>query len=379
MTRDANGAVPGTFGLAVVLVLATAFASAGCARESGGDENEAGEATNPAVVEVTLTRVTRAPISRIISISGTVTALPNQDVRVSAMVAGRVSELPVAEGDRITAGQLVARIDDRPLRDQLAQAEASLAQARANLENARRSRARNETLLDRGIAARKEVEDARTQETVAEATQKQAEATVSLARLQLSRAGVRSPLDGSVVKRFVSVGEQVDGTAAQPLVEIAENREVEIFANVPAPYLAMFREGESVDLAGSTLPGGACRGRVTAVSTAVDPATNVGLVRIRVANDSGALRLGMFLSAEVSVETHPRALVIPPQALYRDQEGRPHVYRVEGDTAAAVSVVLGIETSESDEILSGVSEGDAIIRTGGYGLGETSRIRVKTP
>lgn len=363
--------------LASGTAFALTLAVTGCSHKASGEGGEGGEKAAPAVVEVTVTKVARAQIVQTITISGNIAALPNQDVRVSALVAGRVAELPVAEGDHVNAGQLIAKIDDRPLRDQLQQAEAAVATTQANLENARLSRERNETLFGRGIAARKEVEDARTQETVAQAALRQAEAARSLARLQLSRAEIHSPLSGAVVKRFASVGEQVDGTAAQPLVEVAERSEVELFVNVPAPYLSRFRTGQALEITSEAFPGKAFRGRVTAVSSAVDPATNVGLVRVRLANEGGLLRLGMFLSAQVPLETHAQALVVPAQAIYRDQEGKPHVYRVEGEEAVAVEVTLGIETPERDEIVRGVKEGETLVWTGGYGLGEKTKIKVK--
>jgi RND family efflux transporter MFP subunit len=363
--------------LAGATALAMSLTFAGCSKKSGGDDEGGGEKPANAVVEVTLTKVTRADISQLITISGNIMALPNQDVKVSSLVAGRVADLPVAEGDHVTAGQVIAKIDDRPLRDQLQQAEAGVAQAQANLDNAKLERAREETLFGRGIAARKDLEDARTQEAVTQAALRQAEATVSLARLQISRAEVHSPIGGTVVKRFASVGEQVDGTAAQPLVEVAERAEVELFASVPAPYLARFRSGEAVSLASDVIQGKLFHGHVTAVSPAVDPTTNVGLVRIRIANEGGLLRLGMFLNAQAPLEIHAKALVVPPQAIYKDQEGQVHVYRVEGDAATAVPIKLGIETPERDEILSGVNDGDTIILTGGYGLGDKAKIKVK--
>ncbi len=116
---------------------------------------------------------------------------------------------------------------------------------------------------------------------------------------------------------------------------------------------------------------------MVAISPAVDPSTNVGLVRIRIANGAGLLRLGMFLTAQVPLETHAQALVVPPQAVYRDQEGKPQVYRVQGENAEAVPVKLGLETQDRVELLAGVQAGDTLILTGGYGLGARSRIKVK--
>jgi RND family efflux transporter MFP subunit len=264
------------------------------------------------------------------------------------------------------------------LRDQLRQAEAAAEQAKASLENAKLSRARNETLVDRGIAARKDLEDARTQESVAAATLRQAEAALALAQLQITRAEIISPLNGMVAKRFVSVGEQVDGTSAQPVVEVANLAEVELIGNLPASYMGRIHAGEALPIASETLPGQTLNGRVVAISPSVDPATNLGVVRIRIANAARLLRIGMFLSAQVPIETHKNALVVPPQAIYRDEQGKPQVFRVEGDNATAVDVELGIETQSGDELLSGVNEGDTIIRTGGYGLGDKAKIKIKS-
>jgi membrane fusion protein (multidrug efflux system) len=360
--------------LANATAIAVTLAFAGCSKTPAADT---GGGESAAVVEVTLTKVTRADISQMITISGNIMALPNQDVKVSSLVAGRVADLSVAEGDHVTAGQVIAKIDDGPLRDQLQQAEAGVSQAQANLDNAKLERAREETLFARGITARKDLEIARTQEAVTQAALRQAEAVVSLARLQLSRAEVHSPIGGTVLKRFASVGEQVDGTAAQPLVEVAERGEVELFANVPAPYLVRFRAGEALEVVSDAVPGKTFHGHVTAVSPSVDPTTNVGLVRIRLANEGGLLRLGMFLNAQVPLETHAKALVVPPQAIYKDQEGQVHVYRVDGDAATSVPIKLGIETPDRDEIISGVNEGDTIILTGGYGLADKAKVKVK--
>jgi RND family efflux transporter MFP subunit len=360
--------------LAAPLLLAGGIAA--CSHQTAESSEGAGKSPDSAV-PVTLTRVTQADIQRSISVTGSIAALPNQDVRVSSFVAGRIAELKVAEGDHVRAGQIVARLEDHTLRDQFKQAEATVAQARASLENAKLSRTRNETLFQKGIAARKELEDARTQESVAQASLQQAEAALSVASFQVGRAEIHSPLDGTVVKRFVNVGEQVDGTAAQPIVEIAHLAEVELQANIPAASLGFLKVGQKLPLS-TEIPGAASfEGRVVAISQAVDSVTNSGMVRIRTLNRSGALRLGMFLSAQVVLETHAGAAVVPPQAVYLDEARTPHVYRVEGDTAIATPVKVGIETPSLVEILSGPKPGDAVILNGGYGLTDKAKIRVQ--
>ncbi len=364
-------------GYSLLICFALALNLAGCShRSSAGDDEADGKADANAVAEVTLTQVTRADISQMLAVSGTIAAPPNQDVRVSSLVPGRLAQMRVAEGDRVTAGQLLAQIDERPFHDQLQQAEAAEATARANLENAKLSRARNENLFSRGIAARKELEDARTLESVAEAAVRQAEAALALSRLQLSRCEVHSPLTGTVVKRFVSVGEQVDGSAAQPILEVANLHEVELFGNVPSAYLGKMRPNQTLPISSGAFPGKTFSGRVVAISQAVDPTSNSGLIRIRIGNADGLLRLGMFLNAQVPIETHVKALVVPPQAVYRDQQGQPHVYRVEGVNATSVPVQIGIESVDRVELLSGIGEGGTIVLTGGYGLGEKTKVKV---
>ncbi len=367
-------AEPSRWILAPILLIG---ALTGCSRKTGGDEEEASGNPETVVVEVTVTRVARAEINQTLAVSGTIAALPNQDVRVSALVQGRITAMMVAEGDHVTQGQALAKVDDHSYLDQVRQAEASVEQARASLENARLNRTRNEDLFKRGIAARKELEDARTQESVSAAALNQVEASLAIARLQVARTEVRSPLSGTVVKRFTSAGEQVDGTSGQPLFEVANLREAELYGNVPAVYLGRIHVGEQLVISTEAFPGRKFAGRVVAISPAVDPSTNVGLVRIRIPNDAGLLRLGMFLGAQVPLETHPHALTLPASAIYRDPQGQPRVYRVNGDAAEAVAVKLGVDAQDRVEILTGVKEGETVILTGGYGLGDHVKVKVK--
>jgi RND family efflux transporter MFP subunit len=368
----------------VILVTSVALALgfSGCGHKAASaDAEEGNKGDSSPTADVTLTQVVRADISQVLDLTGTAAAPPNRDVRVSSLVPGRLASLKVAEGDRVHAGQLLAKLDDRPYRDQLQQASAGEAQAKASLENTKLSLARNQDLFQRGIAARKDLEDARTQTSVAEAALRQAEATLEIARLQVARTEILSPLDGQVVKRFVSDGEQVDGTAAQPIVEVANLNDLEFLASAPGRYLAKLRSGEQVQVTTEAVPGKTFSGRVIASAPAVDPATGVGVVRIRVPNPGGLLKIGFFMSAQVAVEHHAQALTVPPEAIYRNEANEPRVFLVNGDTATAAAVTPGIETKDRVELLASendaVKAGDTVILAGGYGLGEKARIRSK--
>jgi membrane fusion protein, multidrug efflux system len=356
-------------------IAAVALAATGCSRGSASDEGN-GQKT-AVVAEVTVARVERASLSRMLSVSGTINARPNQDVRVSSLVAGRIAQILVAEGDGVKKDQALAKIEDKPYHDQLQQAEAAVQQAHAQLDNAHLTRQREETLFDRGISARKDLEDARTQEKVSEAAVRQSEASLGLARLQLSRTEVVSPLAGTVVKRLLSAGEAVDGTGAQPIFQVANLTSVELFGNVPAEYLGRIRVGQKMEISSDAMPGNKWEGRVAAVSPAVDPATNMGLVRIELANPGARLKYGMYLTVQLPIETHDGALVVPQKAVYRNGEGSTLVYKVKGDAVAAVPVTRGIEAGGRVEVVGEVQPGDTVVLEGGYGLPDGARITIK--
>jgi membrane fusion protein (multidrug efflux system) len=359
---------------AAILALAIAFAI-GCGKHKDADDEA--KSTSTAVPEVTVTKVRRGTLVQNRSVSGTVTAPPNQDAKVAALVAGRIAKVFVTEGDRVQTGQELAQLESTQFRDQVRQAEAAVSQARANVENATLAAKRNEDLLARGIAARKEVEDARTQRAVHESTLKSAEAALSAAHTQLSRTVIVAPFTGTVVKRFLSVGEQVDGTSAQPVVEVANIDALELMGTVPASSLNQIKTGVAFKFTTSSVPGQEFTARVVSVFPAVDPATNNGTVRIRIDNPQHLMKFGMYISVELPLQQKGTSLIVPIQAVYPDESGEPHIYKVTGDEAVSVPVKLGARSQTDVEILEGVQEGDTIILTGGYGLPEKSKVRVK--
>ena len=363
--------------LIAMLIFSSAAILSGCSKGASDDAGSA-DKESQVVAQVTVTKVTRADIQQNATLSGNVVAPPNDDVKLSSLVAGRIVSLNVAEGDRVHKGELLATIDSRTYDDQLRQTQAALSQAEATLQYAQQDLKRNQTLFQRGIVAGKELQDSQLQVKVAESAQHQAETNEETAQLQVSRTKITSPLNGVVAKRFVSGGEQVDGTGSQPIIEVADINEVELSGNLPAPYLAKIHLNEAIPVTSDSVPGKTFKGRIIAISPAVDPATNVGSVRIRIANPGNILKLGIFLEAQVPVETHPNALTVPPQSIYHDESGQTQVYIVEGDTAKAAPVKLGIQTGNHVEILEGVKAGDTIILTGGYGLGDTAKVKIQS-
>jgi RND family efflux transporter MFP subunit len=348
----------------------------GCLLLSGCDRPQADD-TATAVPEVTVTTVQKATLDEDLLVSGNLAALPNRDAKVAPLVPGRIRAVLVTEGDRVAAEQMLAQLDPTSFADQLHQAEAAVAQARANLANAKLSAERNEGLLQRGIASRKEVEDARTQLSVDESALKQAEAAQSVARTQLARSIIRSPFAGTVVHRFLGIGEQVDGSGSQPIVEVANIDTLELLGTVPASRLAEIHSGEEFSFQTDSFPGTTFNAKIVAVLPAVDPTTNNGTIRIRIDNRSHLMKLGMFVTVELPLKLTAKRLILPRQAIYPDESGEPRVYKVSGDQAESVAVQIGIQTKDQAEILSGLQEGDKVILSGGYGLPDKAKVRLK--
>jgi RND family efflux transporter MFP subunit len=358
--------------LSTVSALTLTLVIAGCAKHA--DDGDAAAAPVP---DVTVAKVQRALVTQELIVSGNLAALPNRDAKVAALVPGRIARVLVIEGDPVSEGQVVAEIDSTLLQEQERQADAAVAQAKASFENSRVAVEREEGLLNRGISSRKEVEDARTQLAVNAGGLKQAQAGLAAAKAQVARSLVRSPFSGTVVKRFTAVGEQVDGTAATPIVEVAQIETLELMGTVPASRLGEIKTGESFSFETNALPGSKLTARVVSILPAVDPTTNNGTVRIRVDNAKRQLKLGQYLSIDLPLKQHDLRLVVPKQAVYPDESGEPHVYKVSGDEAEAVAVKVGVQSGDRAEILEGLSEGETVVVSGGYGLPEKSKVRVK--
>jgi RND family efflux transporter MFP subunit len=354
----------------VALVFAALCFAAGCGKST------AAKGDTPAP-EVTVTVARRAPLGESLRVSGNLAALPNRDAKISALVPGKIQSVLVNEGDSVKADQPVTLLSNPSLQDQLRQAEAAVAQAKANVENARISAERNEDLLRRGIASGKEAEDARTLLTVNESLLKQAEAARSAAHTQLARSVLRAPFAGTVVHRFLGAGEQVDGTSAQPVLEVAEVSVLELLGTVPGSRLSEIKKGTDFQFQTTEVPNATFQAEVAAVFPSVDPATGNGTIRVRIKNPGRLLKLGMFVTVELPLRETAQGLVVPRQAVYPDEAGEPHVYKLLGEEAQFVPVQLGAQTKDQVQVLSGLADGDKIILAGGYGLPDKTRVHVK--
>jgi HlyD family secretion protein len=338
---------------AVGLLLALLLPS-GCHRKAAEDDEKSGPK------KVACAPAQEREVSDTIDVRGTLAPLPDRDALVSPQTAGRIVKVLVREGDRVTAGQPIAQIDTTPLQDDLSEARANVARARAERDNAQTTLNRVKRVFDKGIAARQEVEDAAARYASAKAGEDQAAAAARRAQLHIERATVRSPLAGVVLKVMRRSGELADGTPATPIVEIGDPSQIELVADAPGQDLARIPRGASatVEIGG----GGTYKGKVAAVSPAVDKATGLGVVRVSLGLGQGPPPpLGIFGVAHIASGAPRKAVVVPAVAL-RNAAGPEAEVVVCGQDKIAhvVRVKTGVHRDDHVEVLGEVKPGSQV-------------------
>lgn len=334
----------------------------------------------PGPVQVSAAQVTRGDVTSSLVVRGFLQALPGRDVKLGTLLSGRLAGLPVAEGDVVAAGALLARIEPTVFRDVRSQAEAGLAQTRAQTLNADLRLTRARLAFDAGVAAAQEVDDAQAQAAAARSAQRAAEATLSTAQNQLGRTELRAPFAGSVAHVFAAVGEPVDGTG-KPLIEITDASSLELHASVDQASAARLSVGAAAVVDGEVGP--PVTGAVVAVSPTVDPVSGTVLVRVRFDNAEGRFKVGAVAGATFPLAVAKGVLRVPTQALVpRVQEGAGDgkalaVEKIDPDgRVVRVGVEAGVIGGTFAEVRSGVILGDTVVTSGGYALPDGTAVSV---
>ncbi len=360
-----------------VAVLALLSVAAAC----GGSEADAkakGEATAPATTTISAENVVVVALERISSgpaISGALTA--EREATVRAQVAGPILSTHADQGSRVAAGTVLARIDDRTMRDQFLGARSGVTTAQTAADIAARELSRNEKLAEAGAIAERELEAARRGNVAAQAQLDDAKARLTLAQKQLDDAQVRAPFSGVVSVRSVSAGDVVQPGGA--LFTIIDPRSMRLEASVPAAQLSAVRIGATVTFSVTGYPGKTFSGRVSRINPAADPSTGQVRIVATIPNERNALVAGLFAEGRAQSESR-EAPVVAANAV--DLRGvRPWVLRLKGGRAEKVEVELGLkdEATEKYEVVSGVAAGDTLLVGAAQGITPGTPVRVGAP
>lgn len=302
---------------------------------------------------------------------------PEQDATVRAALSGTVVQTLIEQGTRVTKGQLLAKIDDRAIRDQALSARTLVTTAESNASVAERELSRSEALLKAGAIADRIVEQSRATALQAQAQLADAKARLAQADKALDDTRITAPFNGIVSARMVGAGDVVSpGTALYTVVDPTSMR---LEASVPAEALAAVRLGAPVDFSVNGYPGRHFTGRVTRINPVADPATRQIKILVSLPNQGGTLVGGLFAEGRVSSETRV-APVVPVAAV--DERGlRPTVVLVKGGRTQKTEVQLGIRdaSTETAEVTAGVTPGDTLLLGAARGISEKTPVRVSAP
>jgi membrane fusion protein (multidrug efflux system) len=291
----------------------------------------------------------------------TATIAADSDAPVIARADGQIMEITAEEGDVVQAGQVLARLDGERSR-------LRMLQAKANLEKSTREYERQINLRERGLVSAASLEGLKFDV-------ESLKATYDLSRLDFEYTVIRAPISGVIASREVKEGSHVN--ANDPLFQIANTATLVAYLKIPQSELSRFTAGSHADVRVDSMPGISFRATIARISPTIDARTGTFKVTADLDNQSRDLAPGMFARFSIAFDKHSDALLVPKSAIVYE-ESENVVYVVEDGSAVRRPVVLGFESVDMIEILSGLGDHEKVIIAGQAGLRDGSKVLADT-
>lgn len=355
----------------------------------------AGDAPTPVEIEA----AERGRISSFVSSTANLRAL--REVQLMPRIEGVVREVSAEEGDYVSEGELLCRLDDRELRINLELARQRLEQTKIQLESAKilrdknltqieakqRDLARNRKALEEGLVSDTDVilienqlaelkHDERAQAAAVRENEYRVEeltAEIESVQVQISHTRITAPFNGRITERTVEVGQTVRPTDS--LFGLASF--VPLYADVFLSELESrrVRPGQDVEIGLGAEGSDTVTGRIVRVSPVVDDATGTVKVTAQIDRPGPNFRPGAFVRARIRTDTREETVLAPKRAVV-EEAGRTYIFVQEGETAVKREVELGYEDGPRVEVVSGLSPGENVIVAGQGSLQDGDKTRV---
>ena len=375
----------GGIGLLLVVLLVVAFI--------GGNKEE--------IVSVQTEKVEKRTITQTVAATGKIN--PEFKVVINPEVTGEIIELPVKEGDLVKKGQLLIRIKGDQYVAQNERLEANLQSAKANLKMREAELTKVELdynrvkeLHTKGLASDSELESARSNflstkasYQVAEANVAQSEASLKEIMDQISKTGIRSPMDGVVTKLNVELGERVFGAGfsmGSDIMTISDLRNIEAVVEVDENDVVLVSIGDTATIKVDAFKDQEFIGLVSEIGNSANT-TGLGTqnevvnfeVKIKLIDPKNTLRPGMSCTSEIQTETISNVLSVPIQSVTTRNDGPKDGEQMSGeggDDFQQVKEVKKEKITKSNEVVFLIKNGKAKMVEVETGLSDDNYISI---
>lgn len=354
---------------------------AGCQEQAHQDAGK--HETDAAPIIRPVRTITVQPQTFRLSATATGTIEARADADLGFRIAGKLIERKAEVGDRVRAGDVLARLDDQDQRNELRTAEANLASAKAEQVQARNEESRKRELLSNGNTSQAIYDAALLAMRTADAKVVAAQAALQSARDKVGYTELPADRDGVVTTVGAEPGQVVE--AGQMVVRVAQPEEREAVFDVAEAGLRGAPKDPVIEVALAGAPDVTALGHVREISPQADPVTRTHTVRIALENPPDALRLGATVTGRLKQPPAP-VIELPATALLEAtaQDGSPQtfVWVVDPKDQTVRRRAVTIRPRNPDGpviVIGGLSKGDVVVAAGVHSLTEGQRVRLNKP
>ena len=341
----------------VLFLLLSLVGASGCSKSKAKGAEEAANSWQQRLTNVEVQTVHSTVLEEYLNLTGHTEAA--HDIIISSEQGGTVQQLLVDRGDKVTVGQVLARVSADIYQAQLAEAQANLRLKQAALKKAK-------TLYDRAsITAMQRLQ--------AQVEHDAAAAHAELAKGRLERAVIKAPFSGVIDDRFVDQGEMA--LPGGRLLRLVDRSRIKVVSEFSEPDVTTFRPGISAEVHFDALPGQVFQAKLAFVAASADQASRTFPCEFNLSNPDRMIRGGMIARIRVLKELHTDVLVLPQTAMVETETGRS-LFVLEDETAVKKAVALGASNNGMVIVENGLEPGETVIVTGHRDLVDDQQVRV---
>ena len=305
-------------------------------------------------------KVEHKKINQPVSLTGEIVAKNN--IALSFRIDGKLIERLLSLGDKVTSGQVVAKLDPQDIKDNLISAQSNLDAAQSQLTQAARTEGRQKTLLSKDATTQARYDEALQQLQSAQAKVESSKAALNQAKSKLEYTELRSDTSGVVTSVQIDAGEVV--RAGQAIMNIATDEGLDAVFNVPEKALERKLQQLPVEVSLSYNPKIKTTGFVREISPQADPATRTFVVKVGLIDPPAAMKLGSTVTGSVVLH-EGLAVELPVMSLNKFNDS-PAVWVINpsSHTVSLQNVEIAGYTADSVIISKGLQDGDLVVTAG---------------